>query len=252
MAEAVRRGHHGDDAVGARCVGGAQFGVHVAGVGDEVACRGRSRRHGGRRATGRPPARRRPPGRAPARPSPTARSATPASRRRATVRWRRRARGRGGARRPRSGCRRGAAAAAGPSCSRRSWTPTPIGLGPPSRITSRRGSRNGPRSSTTCCAVVGLTRPNRFADGAATASPVVRSSASVSGWAGARRPTVSRPPVTASGTRAERGSSSVSGPGQHAAASTAAAGGTVAAQSWEPRRGAGGRSADGRAGDPWR
>ena len=36
MAEAVGRGQHGDDAVGAGGVGGAQLGVDVAGVGDEV------------------------------------------------------------------------------------------------------------------------------------------------------------------------------------------------------------------------
>ena len=108
---------------------------------------------------------------------------------------------------------------------------TPIGLGPPSRITSRAGSSDGPRSARTWAAVVGLTRPKRFADGAAIATPVVASSCCVSGWAGARTPTVSRPPVTTSGTRDERGSSSVSGPGQQAAASTAATAGMSTAQS---------------------
>ena len=52
----------------------------------------------------------------------------------------------------------------------------------------------------------------------------------VAGWAGTRTPTVSRPPVTASGTRDDRCRSSVSGPGQHVSASTAAWTGTSATQ----------------------
>ena len=166
-----------------------------------------------------------------ARPRRAARSATPASPPPATGRWRRPARRRASARRPRRGSRRGAAVAADRWCSRRSCSRRRPGSA--RRRARRRAPDRGtaPRSSTTWSAVVGLTRPKRFADGAAIARCDRRSSSSVSGWAGARRPTVSRPPVTTSGTRADRGSSSVSGPGQHAAASTSAAGGTSAAQS---------------------
>ena len=94
-----------------------------------------------------------------------------------------------------------------------------------------RSRRRSPRSARTWSAVVGLTRPKRLADGAASPPPKRSSSSSVSGWAGTRRPTVVRPPVTTSSTRRPRGTSRVSGPGQQASASTAAAGGTVAAQS---------------------
>ena len=107
---------------------------------------------------------------------------------------------------------------------------TPIGEGPPSRITSVAGSSTSPRSASTWAAVVGLTRPNGLADGAAMPRPERASSSCVSGWAGARSPTESRPPVTASSTRAARGSSRVSGPGQQVAASSSAAAGTSAAQ----------------------
>ena len=90
--------------------------------------------------------------------------------------------------------RRGAAPAAGRPCSRRSSTPHPTGHGPPSSTKST----SVPRSARTCSAVVGLTRPKRLADGAARPPPNRSSSSSVSGWAGTRTPTVSRPPVTTS------------------------------------------------------
>jgi len=87
----------------------------------------------------------------------------------------------------------------------------------------------------TSAAVVGLTRPNRFADGAATPPPKARRSARATGWSGTRSPTVSRPPVTSSGTRADRRRITVSGPGQNASASARAGPGTSAAQSSRAR-----------------
>ncbi len=47
----------------------------------------------------------------------------------------------------------------------------PTVLRPPSNTTSRCGSSSDPRSATTCCAVVGLTRPKRLAEGAASPPP---------------------------------------------------------------------------------
>ena len=70
-------------------------------------------------------------------------------------------------------------------------------------------------SARTASAVVGLTWPKRFADGAASPPPNAASSSSASGAAGTRRPTVSRPPVTSSThVRAARRSTIVRGPGQ--------------------------------------
>gem|GEM_PF-3695606 len=68
-------------------------------------------------------------------------------------------------------------------------------------------------SCRTCAAVVGLTLPNRFAEGPATPEPNARSIASAIGCAGTRRPTDCCPPVTNSGTRGDLGKMSVSGPG---------------------------------------
>ncbi len=104
---------------------------------------------------------------------------------------------------------------------------TPTRHGPSSRIMST----SSPRSARTSRAEVGLTRPNRLADGAATPPPNARSSASATGWSGTRSATVGSPPVTSSGTRSVRGSTRVSGPGQNAAASARASGLTSAAQS---------------------
>ncbi len=92
-----------------------------------------------------------------------------------------------------------------------------------------RGSSQIPRSATTCAAVVGLTAPNRLADGAANGTPADRISSRAIGCAGTRSPTVSRPPATAAGSRSERGTINVSGPGQHVAASARAAGDAVGA-----------------------
>ena len=123
---------------------------------------------------------------------------------------------------------------------------TPTGHGPPSRTTSRSGSRNPARSSTTWAAVVGLTSPKRFADGAASPVPVSRISSSVIGWAGTRSPTESRPPVTSSGTRSDRGTMIVSGPGHDSSASRRASIGTSTRPAVEiVDVGRGGRSADG-------
>jgi hypothetical protein len=70
----------------------------------------------------------------------------------------------------------------------------PMRQAPPSRT-----SRSSPNSSTTCCANVGLTRPNRFALGAAM--PGTRE--------GARRTTVhARPGGQATAARASGGASS--------------------------------------------
>jgi len=61
--------------------------------------------------------------------------------------------------------------------------------------------------------------------GAATGTPARRISSRATGCNGIRTPTIVRPAVTISGTAAERGSSSVSGPGQHAAVSFVAVSG---------------------------
>ena len=60
--------------------------------------------------------------------------------------------------------------------------------------------------------------------------PKAASSARATGCAGARSATLACPPVTAAGTCAAFGSTSVSGPGQNASARRDAASGTSAAQ----------------------
>ena len=107
----------------------------------------------------------------------------------------------------------------------------PTGQAPPSRIRSNAPAGFSPRSARTCSAVVGLRCPKRFALGAASAPPKACSSARAHGCAGQRRPTVSCPPVTTSSARGLRLSTSVSGPGQKAAASARAESGTSRAQS---------------------
>ncbi len=86
----------------------------------------------------------------------------------------------------------------------------PTGLRPASRIKSTLPSR----SFSTCSAIVGDTRFERFALGAAIGRP----SASINLYArkqsGIRTPTVSPPAVTISGIRSVRGSTIVSGPHQ--------------------------------------
>ena len=186
----IGRRQHGDDAVGAGVVGRPQLGVQLAGVGDEVVAVVDRRRRAGRRARTPQPGRRPRRGRARARPGPAARSATPASRRHATDRSPRRGRGRGAARRPRWGCRRAAAAAGDRSCSRRSSTRRRSGS---ARRRARRrepGRGTGRGRRRRARAVVGLTRPNRLADGAAMPSPVAASSSLAS--AGGRAPAARR------------------------------------------------------------
>ena len=98
---------------------------------------------------------------------------------------------------------------------------SPIGVGPPSTISSMRPRR----SASTCCAVVGETWPERFADGATTGRPNAARMSRATGWPGTRTAMVSRPAVarSATGQSARLGSTSVSGPGQNAAASRSAA-----------------------------
>ena len=102
----------------------------------------------------------------------------------------------------------------------------PTAHAPPSTISATRS----PRSSATCCAVVGEIRPNRLADGAAMPVPPAasnaRSSARATGCDGTRSPTRSCPPVTTSAACGVRGRISVIGPGQNASASRHAPGGT--------------------------
>ena len=80
--------------------------------------------------------------------------------------------------------------------------------------------------SSTLPALFGLSAPEGLADGAANGTPASRSSFSVIGWSGQRRPTVSPPASTTGGTISRALSTIVSGPGQKLSARTAACGGT--------------------------
>ena len=75
-------------------------------------------------------------------------------------------------------------------------------------------------SANTCRAAVGLTRPERLADGAATGRPNSRSNARAVSCAGTRTATVSSPALASRLTAQprSRGSTRLSGPGQNAAA----------------------------------
>jgi hypothetical protein len=86
-----------------------------------------------------------------------------------------------------------------------------MGVGPPSRIRSIRPWR----SSQTCLAMVGLGRPNLFAEGAAMGTALSSMSLLATGWLGMRTATVSNPPVVTVGTLSVLGKTSVSGPGQN-------------------------------------
>ena len=99
---------------------------------------------------------------------------------------------------------------------------TPIGAGPPSTMRSMRPRR----SASTCCAVVGETWPERLAEGATIGRPNAASISRATGWLGTRTAMVSRPAVasSATGQSARFGNTSVSGPGQNAAASRSAVG----------------------------
>ena len=72
----------------------------------------------------------------------------------------------------------------------------PIPTAPPSMIISMAS----PRSSSTCCAVVGLGLPDVLALGAATYPPAARISAAATGSLGKRTATLSSPPVVSIGT----------------------------------------------------
>ena len=94
---------------------------------------------------------------------------------------------------------------------------TPTRAAPPSSTTST----SAPRSARTCAAVVGLTLPNRLADGAATTpAECIEQREAQSDGRDTRIPTVGRPPVASSATRpACLRTTSVSGPGQNDCAS---------------------------------
>ena len=99
---------------------------------------------------------------------------------------------------------------------------TPTGQGPPSRMTSMRPSI----SSRTCCAVVGLGRPERLAEGAAMGTPAALMRASAVLCSGIRTATVGRPAATSSGTISLLKNISVRGPGQNASMRRFASSGT--------------------------
>ena len=101
---------------------------------------------------------------------------------------------------------------------------TPYLQGPPSRISGIRPSM----SARTCCAVVGLGLPERFALGAAIGTPDfwIRSRAVLS--EGIRTATVSSPAVTSYGTSSALLKINVRGPGQNVSISVFASFGTCA------------------------
>ena len=125
---------------------------------------------------------------------------------------------------------------------------TPTAHGPPSSTTAT----SSPRSARTAPAVVGLTRPKRFADGAASPPPNASSSATRDRMVGHAQPDGVEPAGDRIARRGRlRGTTTVSGPGQNASASVRATGGTSVAQLVELRpRARGARSRDGRPGDP--
>jgi hypothetical protein len=94
---------------------------------------------------------------------------------------------------------------------------TPTRQAPPSSTAAMRPSS----SSSTCSAVVGLTRPERLALGAAIGRPTARMSARGKGCAGTRSARLSSPALASSdtGQSGARGSTSVSGSGQKRSAS---------------------------------
>ena len=116
-------------------------------------------------------------------------------------------------------CRRGATASGSPPVRSRTVDSRPTGQAPPSRISAT----SSPNSAATCAAMVGLTRPERLADGAAIGLAAARSNSCATGWAGARSATVSRPALASSDNpaSARRRSTRVSGPGQKRCAALA-------------------------------
>ena len=91
-------------------------------------------------------------------------------------------------------------------------TPTPHA--PPSNTAAILPSM----SRMTCAAVVVEGRPEVFAEGAASGTPLSRMSARAIGCDGRRMPTVSSPAVVALGTLDRRGRIMVKGPGQNRSA----------------------------------
>mmetsp|Transcript_1963 Transcript_1963/g.5485 ORF Transcript_1963/g.5485 Transcript_1963/m.5485 type:complete len:204 (-) Transcript_1963:142-753(-) len=89
---------------------------------------------------------------------------------------------------------------------------------------SRTAISCAPRSSSTCCAVVGDTWPKRLADGAATGTLALAKSSHATAWSGQRTPTKPVPALTARGSEGAARATMVRGPGQKAVArcSTAA------------------------------
>ena len=74
-------------------------------------------------------------------------------------------------------------------------------------------------SVTIWAAVVGLGRPERLPDGAATGTPAAAMMRRVTALAGQRTATVGSPAVVSRGTSSRHGSTRVSGPGQNCSAS---------------------------------
>jgi hypothetical protein len=108
----------------------------------------------------------------------------------------------------------------------------PTGQAPPSSTSSSSSPSKPWNSSSTCWAVVGLTRPKRLALGAARPCTPQALAGLQQGLrhrvAGQRRPIESCPPAAATPTPERRGKISVSGPGQHAAMRPWAKSGTLA------------------------
>ena len=111
---------------------------------------------------------------------------------------------------------------------------TPQAQGPPSRIRPIRS----PRSASTCSARVGLTAPERLAEGAASGAPAAAISARAISEPGTRTASVSSPARASRLMRqsAATGATSVSGPGPEA-------GGEPLGARVEPRLARGGRDA---------
>ena len=105
---------------------------------------------------------------------------------------------------------------------------------PPSRMSGIRPVI----SAAVIAAVVGLGRPEMFAEGAAIGTPAARMSRRATSWAGQRTPTVDSPPVTSGGICAAFGTMTVMGPGANAVSKCAAAGGTSSAASSSMERSA--------------
>ena len=93
---------------------------------------------------------------------------------------------------------------------------SPTAQGPPSNIKSTFA----PKPSRTCCAVVGLMRPDGLAEGATIGRPNARKSSCATACRGTRRAMDAKPAEASSETLqpAWRGKTKVKGPGQNRAA----------------------------------